>query len=415
MRMNHGKHGRLRLAFAWGRANAKRKPLSPCPLWFIFFAGFRRSASIFIVGVVLLAVSSSTAQAVERDLEGTVKISGGEVEVVVRHKDGRPAAGVQVRLVYARQSTIAAAGTDSLGRWVSVVTRPGPYEAIIEADAEDDNPLRLPFTAMDAGAARPFPWSGSLLGVACLVGASLLCYVGVRKPVGIGLLSAAGIGLLAWGSWAYWLKPMPAVLPPGPDVATSAREYLRRHDVKPLSEPLERLLADTSKERVKTQSHPLLRKSAPDFELHDHKRKNFRLHGRLAKGPVVLVFYYGYHCNHCVGQLFALHDDIAKFRELGAEVIAVSADPSEWTRARLKQYGEFAFPVLSDPGNKVAEAYGMFQSASGKTPDDLRHGTFVIGREGVVHWTQYGYEPFTGNPTLLFELAKLEGRLPSAK
>ena len=49
---------------------------------------------------------------------------------------------------------------------------------------------------------------------------------------------------------------------------------------------------------------------------------------------MVLVFYYGYHCNHCVGQLFALHDDISKFRELGAEVVAVSADPPEWTRER---------------------------------------------------------------------------------
>jgi thioredoxin-dependent peroxiredoxin len=167
--------------------------------------------------------------------------------------------------------------------------------------------------------------------------------------------------------------------------------------------------------RVKTHPHPLLGQPAPDFELTDHEQKIWRLRERLDKGPVVLVFYYGYHCNHCVGQLFAVHADIAIFREMGAEVLAVSADPPEWTRARFKQYGEFAFPVLSDPGNKVAQLYGVFQPASGKTPEDLQHGTFVIGRDGIVHWTQYGYEPFTGNATLLYELARLEQRLPAGK
>lgn len=371
-----------------------------------------------------IAVSCSAAIAASGELNGTVNVTGGEVVVQVRHPDGRPAAGVQVRLVYARQSTMASSRTDAEGRWVSVVTRPGPYEAFVEADEEDENPLRLPFTALAADAARAFPWSQALLGGACVLGAGLFFFMGGRKPFGAGLLMAVGIGLLGWGSWAYWLTPAPTVLPPGPDVATSARDYLRRHDVKPLSEPLERLLADTTWERVKTQAHPLLGKPAPRFALGGNpplpplangEVGEYRLHDRLAAGPVVLVFYYGYHCNHCVSQLFALHDDIAKFRELGAQVIAVSADPPEWTRARFKQFGEFAFPVLCDTGNKVAQSYDVYRPAAGKTPDDLRHGTFVIGRDGLVHWTQYGYEPFTGNPTLLYELARIENRLPNSK
>ena len=333
----------------------------------------------------------------------------------VRHKDGRPAAGVQVRLVYARQSTSASSRTDGDGRWISVIARPGPYEAIVEANDEDENPLRLPFTALAADATRAFPWSMMLLGGVCLLGAGFLFFMGVRKPAGIGLLLAAGVAILVWTSWAYWLKPMPVALAPGADLAESAREFLRNRDVKPLSDSLERLLADNTKERTKTQPHPLLGKKAPDFELSDPQGKVLRLHDRLSAGPVVLVFYYGYHCNHCVSQLFALHDDIARFRELGAEVIAVSADPPEWTRSRFKQFGAFAFSVLSDKDNKVAQAYEMFQPAVGKKPDDLQHGTFVIGRDGVIHWTQYGYEPFTGNPTLLYELARIEKRLPGSK
>lgn len=71
--------------------------------------------------------------------------------------------------------------------------------------------------------------------------------------------------------------------------------------------------------------------------------------------------------------------------------------------------------MLSDPGNKTAQTYGVCQPASGKTPANLQHGTFVIGRDGRVVWAQYGSEAFTGNLTLLYELARLEGRLPAEK
>ena len=76
---------------------------------------------------------------------------------------------------------------------------------------------------------------------------------------------------------------------------------------------------------------------------------------------------------------------------------AVSADPPELTRERFRQYGEFAFPVLSDPGNKVAGLYGVYRPASGEAPEDLQHGTFVIGRDGCVHWVNTGNSPFTAS------------------
>ena len=55
----------------------------------------------------------------------------------------------------------------------------------------------------------------------------------------------------------------------------------------------------------------------------------------LKKGPVVVVFYLGYYCNHCVSQLFDLNEDVRYFHELGAEVIAISADPPELTPPAL--------------------------------------------------------------------------------
>jgi peroxiredoxin len=264
-----------------------------------------------------------------------------------------------------------------------------------------------------------FPWLNLIVAAVCFSGAILCLFAGFnraarnnaqpgwRQLLLLGVLLSAGGGVFLWSAF----RPVRETV--AEDVAARAREYLRERDVKPLSGSLEQLLADSGAERVKTQPHPLLGQPAPDFELTDHRGQAWRLHDRLKHGPVVLVFYYGYHCNHCVGQLFALNDDIDRFRELGAEVVAVSADPPELTRERFEQYGPFAFPVLNDPGNKVAELYGVYRPASRKAPETLDHGTFVIGRDGRVHWARYGSEPFTGNQTLLYELARLEGRLPT--
>jgi peroxiredoxin len=380
-------------------------------------------------------------------LQATLKVSGPAIDLRVRHEDGRPAAGLEVRLLYGRQLTTAVARTDKNGRWSHTVDHAGAYEAIIDAGPGTEDALRLSFAVLATPEPVGFPWTLTVPFLASLAGAGLALTIGIRKsrrlsapphyssgsdeviapPSGAldkdrreGLtarqafvtagLMMLGAGVLGWSAWRQWQQPAPAVAA-GPDLAAAARDFLRKKGVTPLSAPLEQLLADASAKHVKTQAHPLLDQPAPEFELVDDRGKTWRLHEPLARGPVVLIFYYGYHCNHCVGQLFAVHDDIQKFRELGAEVLAVSADPPELTRDRFKQYGAFAFPVLADPGNKIGQAYGIYQPASKKTPEDLQHGTFVIGRDGRILWAHHAKEPFTGNATLLYELARLEGRL----
>jgi peroxiredoxin len=386
-----------------------------------------KSVLTSLAAFALLAALPLTARAAE-ELEATLKVSGRVVEVRVRHKDGRPAAGVPVRLLYGRQLTAAAATTDGQGRCAPLVTRPGSYEAVIETGPDAADSVRVPFLVLDAAGADHAPRTAAAVGLGCLLGAAVL-FVALRwkrrgreaaaTSAASGLpgtvLLAAGVGLLSWAAWHHLHRPTPPDAAPEPDVADAARGFLRERNVRPLSGPLAGLLADTRAEREPSQEHPLLGQRAPDFELSDHLRQPWRLGDRLARGPVVLVFYYGYHCNHCVGQLFALHDDVGKFRELGAEVVAVSGDPPEWTRERFRQYGAFAFPVLSDPGNQVAQAYGAYRPASGKTREDLQHATFVIGRDGRVRWAYRGNQPFTGNRTLLYELARLEGRLPDGR
>jgi peroxiredoxin len=238
-----------------------------------------------------------------------------------------------------------------------------------------------------------------------------------RRPASLGLgpilfiavLFLAGTALLGWSAARYW-GWLPTT-PTGPDLARQAKDYLRSKNVVPLSAAMEKLLADAAGSHQKTDPHPLLGQRAPDFDLVDVDDKHVRLSEVVDKGSVVLVFYYGYFCNHCVAQLFGIDADLAKFRELGAQVVAISADPPEQTRAKFKQYGPFGFAVLSDPGNKTAQAFGVFRPKTDKTPERQDHATFVIDRSGVVRWAQQGDEPFTDDRTLLYEVAAAEGRV----
>ncbi len=383
----------------------------------------RRGGSFAFAMLMLVWISVPARAAEER---ATVKVTGNRLEVAVRHQDGSPAAGVQVRLLFGRQLSAAVARTDEQGRWIHHVSQSGAYEAVIETGPGAEDVIRLPFSVLDSEPAD-FPWATAVLALVCIVGALVLSGLGLKKVctgatagpgsgqvLFLAILLAGGGSLFAWSAWKHWHEKAPGA-PTGPDVAAAARDFLRSKNVQPLSESLERLLLDKSAVHVPSMPHPLLNQRVPDFELMDERQIPWRLSAQLARGPVILVFYYGYHCNHCVGQLFALHDDVQKFHELGAEVVAVSADPPELTQDRFRQYGPFAFSVLADPGNKTAQAFGVYRPASGTMPEDLQHGTFVIGRDRRVHWVQHGDEPFTGNRTLLYEVSRLRPALMEEK
>jgi peroxiredoxin len=199
-----------------------------------------------------------------------------------------------------------------------------------------------------------------------------------------------------------------------PTLAEQAEAYVRAKDVRPLSAPLAEILSDSSA-AAPTQDHSLLRRTAPDFTLPDDRGQPTRLSDLCRRGPVVVVFYYGYYCPHCVAQLFAIDKDMPLFRELGAEVIAISADPCEDTAARFAEFGRFGFPVLSDKDNHVAEAYGLYTRPTADREEDLKHGTFVIAPDGAITWAYAGSKPFLDNRTLLREAAhQVHSRLAQA-
>lgn len=160
--------------------------------------------------------------------------------------------------------------------------------------------------------------------------------------------------------------------------------------------------------QIATECHPLIGHAAPNFTLGDHRGKSWMLSEHLKRGPIVLVFYLGYYCNFCVHDLFELNADLDRFQTLGAEVVAISGDSPEITRQRFEQFGPFGFSVLSDPRHAVAQSYGMFRPGIASNPEILLHGTFVIGRDGIVRWASFGSRPFRNDMALLYEITRSE-------
>lgn len=142
--------------------------------------------------------------------------------------------------------------------------------------------------------------------------------------------------------------------------------------------------------------------TAPEFSLPDTHGNSVALSSLLARGPVVLTFYRGGWCPFCDLQLRAYQSVLPQLHALGAELVAVSPQTADYALSDVEKK-QLTFPVLHDPGNRVARTYGLVYALSeplrqlqeafgnpipkfnGDSSWELpMPGTFVIDRQGKV-------------------------------
>lgn len=193
-----------------------------------------------------------------------------------------------------------------------------------------------------------------------------------------------------------------------------AENYIQVVQPTTLTAGLSEILGTPSFKPTPSETTPLLHHPAPDFSLPDDKHTLHQLSQLALNRPVVVVFYLGYGCSHCVAQLVSLDRDAHYFRELDADIVAISADTSEHTAQRFTEYGRFQFNVLSDADRTVARTWGVFHPATDEQEEWMDHGTFVIDRNGKVIWSKQGREPWLDNKTLLHVIAQSQGLLPDS-
>lgn len=97
---------------------------------------------------------------------------------------------------------------------------------------------------------------------------------------------------------------------------------------------------------------------APSFMLTDAGGNGVASGDLLARGPLVVSFYRGVWCPYCNMELQALQAALPEFETLGAGVVAISPQTAPNSRKSIRQ-NELHFPILSDPQNAVADAFGL--------------------------------------------------------
>ena len=130
---------------------------------------------------------------------------------------------------------------------------------------------------------------------------------------------------------------------------------------------------------------------APDFTL-PGTEGNVRLSEVWSRAKVVLAFYTEDNTPLCSNEIAMLRDDYELVRELGADVVAVSADSVESHRGFAERLGGVPFALVSDEGLEAAQAYGVADDAGKRS----QRAVFVIDEGGIVLYAEGWFQP--GNP-----------------
>jgi peroxiredoxin len=97
---------------------------------------------------------------------------------------------------------------------------------------------------------------------------------------------------------------------------------------------------------------------APAFELSTARGARVASADLLATGPLIVSFFRGKWCPYCVAELEALDEIVPELRALGGNLVTITPERAERTRELIEEK-HFAFDILVDRGNAVAEAYGV--------------------------------------------------------
>ncbi len=96
----------------------------------------------------------------------------------------------------------------------------------------------------------------------------------------------------------------------------------------------------------------------PAFSLLDSGGKTVTSDDLLKKGPLVVTFYRGAWCPFCNLYLRSLQRNAPKFKEYGANIVAISVEPADRSLG-VAQNNKLDFSVLSDPNFEVARKFGI--------------------------------------------------------
>ena len=142
---------------------------------------------------------------------------------------------------------------------------------------------------------------------------------------------------------------------------------------------------------------------APEWTLNNAAGKKVSLQDYRGD-PVLVIFYLGKGCVHCMEQLQAFSPQYEKYQAAGIEIVAISLDSEAGLRETYDgKKNPFPFPLLS---NESVDAFRAYRAYDDFENSEL-HGTYLIDGQGRIRWQDISWEPFMKPDWLLEECQRL--------
>jgi len=143
---------------------------------------------------------------------------------------------------------------------------------------------------------------------------------------------------------------------------------------------------------------------APPLAALDSSRKPVSLEEYRGRN-VLLVFFVGDACPHCVDQLSAVTKRSSELASRRTDIVAVSSQSPE-SLAASEKVGRLGARLLSDPDHANARRYRAFDDFE----DRELHATVLVDAAGKLRWRRSGGAPFDDVDFLLAEIDRVNGK-----
>jgi len=126
---------------------------------------------------------------------------------------------------------------------------------------------------------------------------------------------------------------------------------------------------------------------APTFTLVSSEKEEISLDNYKDKNVVLLFFPLAF-TSVCTTELCTMRDDMAKYDDMDAQILAVSVD-SPFTLEKFKAEQNLNFPLLSDFNKEVSRNYdSLYEDFVMGMKGVSKRSAFVIDKEGTVRYAE---------------------------
>jgi len=126
---------------------------------------------------------------------------------------------------------------------------------------------------------------------------------------------------------------------------------------------------------------------APEFTLRATDKSELSLSDYSGQNVVLLFFPLAF-TGVCTKELCSIRDNIGIYKDLNAQVLAVSVD-SLFTLEQFKTIQDYNFPLLSDFNKEVSRAYGsLYEDFVLDMKGVSKRSAFVVSPEGMIKYAE---------------------------